>query len=207
VALQYRLDLLNVADAVDDSRRGIKVAKNAILPDLSVSGTAAIDSDPTHLSSTTFNTERTTWRGLIELRMDDRKAERNAYRAAIIGARRAERGFDQAADTVRAEVRRAVRRVAQQQKLMTIQAMNVEENEFRLSAARAQFDLGRSTNQDVVDAENDLLDARNQYAAAVSEYRNAILDFRLATGTLRVTESGQWEQPEATWQPTAPVLP
>jgi outer membrane protein TolC len=175
VALRYRLDLLNAADLVDDAYRGAKVSKNAILPDLSFTGSATVESDPERLNSASFNTERTTWRGLLQLQMNDRKAERNAYRASIIAVRRAEREFEQAADTVRAEVRRAVRRLAQQEKLITIQALNVEENEFRLAAARAQFDLGRSTNQDVVDAENDLLNARNEYASAVAQYRNAIL--------------------------------
>lgn len=207
VGLRYRLDLLNTADAVDDAYRGVSVAKNRLLPDLNLSGSATIDSDPVRLNSASFNDERTTWRGLIELRLDDRKAERNAYRAAIIEARRAERDYDEAADTVRAEIRRAVRRIAQQEKLITIQALNVEENEFRLAAAQAQFRLGRITNQDVVDAENDLLDARNDYAAAISAYRNAILQLRLSTGTLRVTDDGQWQKPAGPWLPSPPANP
>jgi outer membrane protein TolC len=167
VALQYRLDLRNTADAVDDAYRGVKIAKNAILPDLNVSGSATLDSDPEHLNSTSFNTERTTYRAEIALQMTDRKAERNAYRASLIEARQSERDFDEAQDTVRADVRRAIRRLAQQENLMKIQALQVEENEFRRAAAKAKFDLGESTNQDVVDAENELLTARNDLAAAV----------------------------------------
>ena len=34
VARKYRLDLLTSADRVDDTRRGVVVAKNRILPDL-----------------------------------------------------------------------------------------------------------------------------------------------------------------------------
>ena len=49
-----------------------------------------------------------------------------------------------------------------------IQSLNVEENEMRLEAATAQFDLGRITNRDVVEAEDDLLSARNQLAAALA---------------------------------------
>ena len=76
--------------------------------------------------------------------------------------------------------------------------MNVEENEFRLAAARAQFDLGRSTNQDVVDAEDDLLNARNAYVRAVAAYRVAILELRRETGTLRVTDAGRWDMNPST---------
>lgn len=195
VALRYRLDLLNSADRVDDARRGVLVAKNRILPDLDASGSIVLDTDPNHLSSTSYNTERTTWRGMIELRMDDRKTERNAYRASLINQRRSERELDLFEDTVRADVRRAVRRIAQQDELRRIQQLNVEENELRLNAARAQFDLGRSTNQDVVDAEDDLLAARNQLAAAIAGYRNAILVFRRDTATLRIQDDGRLDAP------------
>ena len=196
VALRLRLDLLNDADRVDDARRGVLVAKNRILPDLNAGGSATLDTDPTRLNSTSYNTERTTWQGMLQLRMDDRKTERNAYRASLIATRKTERNYERSADTVRADVRRAVRRVEQQSKLRAIQAANVEENEFRLQAARAQFDLGKTTNQDVVDAETDLLAARNSLAGAIAAYRVAILEFRRDTETLRVTDRGRWVRPQ-----------
>lgn len=195
VALRLRLDLLNDADRVDDAKRGVLVAKNRILPDLNATGSVSLDSNPEHLKSTNLNEDRDTWRALISLRMDDRKRERNAYRASLISLRRAERDFEVSSDTVRADVRRAARRVVQQAKLREIQVANVEENELRLAAARAQFGLGMITNQDVVDAETDLLSARNELAAAISSYRQAILDFRRDTETLRVAEDGQWVRP------------
>jgi outer membrane protein TolC len=195
VALKYRLDLLNDADRIDDARRGVLVAKNQVLPDLNATGSVALDTDPERFNSTSYNTERATWRGLLQLRMDDRKKERNAYRASLIALRKSERDYEVSSDTVRADVRRSARRILQQAKLRDIQTANVEENELRLEAARAQFDLGKITNQDVVDAETDLLSARNDLAAAISAYRAVILDFRRDTETLRVTEDGQWLRP------------
>lgn len=192
VAYKYRLDLLNRADAIDDARRGVVNARNAILPDLDLTGDVTGNSNPDHLSTTTYGSERTAWRAGLTLRMDDRKAERNAFRASLINERRAERDFEQFRDDVSTEVRRALRRVAQQEKLRAIQSLNVEENEQRLEAARAQFYLGKTTNQDVVDAETDLLDARNDLARAISQYRVAILELRLQTGTLRVGDDGRW---------------
>lgn len=195
VATKNRLDLLNRADRVDDARRGVTVAKNRILPDLDASGSVALDTDPEHLSSTSYNTERTTWRGGIELRMDDRFAERNAFRASLIALRKAERDHERETDNVRADVRAAVRRVVQQEIVRQIQEMSVQENELRVEAARAQYNLGKTTNRDVVEAENDLLSARNSQARAVAGYRNAILEFRRDTETLRVDDEGRWEAP------------
>jgi len=190
-ALKLRLDLLNALDQVDDERRGVRVAKNAILPDLNADGSVALDTNPDKLGTFEYDTtERTDWRAGIQLRMDDRKRERNAYREAEIILRRAERNYELQADNVRVEVRRAMRRIAQQANLRAIQELNVAENEFRAAAAREQFNLGKSTNQDVVDAENDLLAARNDLARAVAAYRVAVLEFRRETGTLRVTDAG-----------------
>ncbi|UCE59497.1 MAG: TolC family protein [Phycisphaerales bacterium] len=193
-ALRSRLDLLNSVDLLDDSRRGVLVARNRILPDLDVTAGFNFDSDPERLNSASYNPERASWHGGLELSLDDRKSERNAYRAALIGLRRAQRNHQELIDNVRADVRRALRRITEKDNLRRIQSLNVEENELRLEAARAQFDLGKRTNQDVVDAENDLLAARNEYATAVAEYRNAILQFRLDTGTLRVTADGRWDE-------------
>ncbi|MFQ5590469.1 MAG: TolC family protein [Phycisphaerae bacterium] len=193
VALKHRLDLLNELDAVDDARRGIHIARNAILPELEFTASAALNSDPDHQSMLNYNAERHEWHAGLLLSMDDRKTERNAYRRALIETRRAQRDYKLAADTVIADVRQAARAIAQQEELRQIQRLNMEENEFRLDAARAQFNLGRITNRDVVEAENDLLSARNDYARAVAAYRNAILEFRLSTGTLRVSDDGRWD--------------
>ena len=190
VALRLRLDLLTDADRIDDAGRGISVAKNRILPDLDFNASAAFHSDPEHLNAFDVNVERNDYSALLQLRMDDRKTERNAYRASLIAYRRAQRQHEETVDSVRADVRRAIRRIEQQSALREIQTLNVHENELRLEAARAQFDLGKSTNQDVVDAESDLLRARNDLARAVAEYRNAILEFRRDTGTLRVSDDG-----------------
>jgi len=206
VAVRLRLDLLNVADQVDDARRGVVVAKNRILPFLDATGSVTLDTDQERLNSASYNTERTTWRGGVELRMDDRKKERNAYRASLIGMRKAERDYERTVDTVRAEVRSADRRIVQQKKLRAIQTLNVKENELRLEAARAQFGLGKIENREVDDADNAVLDAKNDLARAVSDYRSSILAFRRDTETLRVTDEGRWEQPEAE-QPPNPTGP
>jgi outer membrane protein TolC len=207
VALHYRLDLLTSADRIDDARRGILVAKNAILPDLDFTSSLTLDSNPgLTAGDVSLDHDSTTWRAGVLLRMDDRKQERNAYRSSLVSLRRAERDYDLASDSVRADVRRTLRRIDRQRDLRMIQTLNVEENEVRLDAATAQFDLGRSTNRNVVDAEDDLLRARNELAAALAGYRVSVLEFRRDTGTLRVTSDGRWGMPQIgeDWVPRPP---
>ncbi|MFQ5414571.1 MAG: TolC family protein [Phycisphaerae bacterium] len=191
-ALRYRLDLRNSADRLDDGRRGVMIAKNRILPDLGFTGSMTVDGDRTQNVSFTFGDEDTTWRAGLRLDVDDRKTERNAYRASLVLLRRAERDHERFADAVRADVRRARRQLVRQRMVRDIEAFNVEENVFREAAATAQVQAGLADNQDLVDARNDLLDARNNLAGATADYRNAILEFRRDTGTLRIDDDGRW---------------
>ncbi len=194
-ALTYRLDLLNDADRVDDARRGVVIAENRILPDLEFTADLLSNSNPDHFSTTTQNTSRTSWRAGLEFRLDDRRTEIRDYRSSQIALRRAQRSHEEFVDRVRADVRRAMRRIEQTADVRQIQEMNVTENERRLAAATVQYNLGKQTNQDVVDAETDLLAARNDFADAVAAFRIAILESRRDTGMLRVSADGSWLEP------------
>ena len=112
----------------------------------------------------------------------------------MIGLRRSQRDYEESVDTVRADVRRALRRTRQQKNLRMIQGLNVDENLKRYEVASLKFEKGQLSNQDVVDAEEDLLRARNDFASAVASYRIAILEFRLDSGTLRVTDDGRLDE-------------
>lgn len=195
VALRFRLDLLNDLDGIDDAKRGVQVAKNAILPELGLSGSMTMSTDPNQKNSMSYNTERTTWRGFVTLTMDDRMTERNAYRQSLITLRRSERSYEEASERVRADVRSALRQIAQARANREIQIANVSQNDARYDGARQLNRLGRATNQDLVDAQNDLLNARDRLAAAEAQVRTAILEFRLSTDMLRIEDDGAWRMP------------
>ncbi len=191
VALRYRLDLVTELDRIDDARRGVTIAKNGLLPDLNLTGSMGIGTDPVRKNSMSYNSERTTWRGMVELTIDDRKTERNAYRESLVNLRRGERNYEEAKENVRADVRRALRRIEQARANREIQNVSVAANVQRYQGAEELNKKGRATNQDLVDAQNELLDARNRLAAAFAQYRAAILEFRLATDTLRIDDDGK----------------
>ncbi len=192
-ATRLRLDLLNTRDRVDDVRRGVEIARNNLLPDLDLSGSVSYTTNPDHLSAFHFREDDETWDVGVDLEIPlDRKAERNAYRASIIGIRRAERDYDLALDQMRLAVRRTQRQIDRSKFSMEIQLQNIQSNEVRREQAQIRFDKGEISNQDIVDADDALLRARNDYDRDVSDFRRAILAFRLSTGTLRVGEDGRW---------------
>ena len=193
VATTFRLDLLTVADGVDDVRRGVLIAKNKILPDLNLTGSVTVGAgDVGSVGNNNLRHDRTDWNVGFTLSTNDRKAERVIYRSSLVELRGAERDYELAVERVRADVRNANRNINLEDKVRSIQMLSVKENELRLEAARAQFDLGQASNQDVVDAEDSLLGARDSLSDAIADYRTSILNFRLDTGTLRVTDDGRW---------------
>lgn len=193
-ALKYRLELLNVLDAIDDAKRQVVIARNNFLPQLDISGRVSMDTDPDQVNSLSYNSERTLWQGFVTLELPiDRREERNVYRASLIDLRRAERSYDLGEDTVRLDVRDAIRRLEQARVSMEIQRENIRVNDFRRQQARALFERGRLQSiNDLVDAENDFQDAQNQFAQALANYRLAILTFLRDSGTLRVSDDGKW---------------
>jgi outer membrane protein TolC len=194
-ALTYRLDLLNVLDGVDDARRGQEIAKNNLLPDFNFSGSVTTITNPNKPSTLEYNTERTTWRGLLELELPlDRKQERNELRSALIDLRRAERRYDEFRDQVRAQVRRAKRQITLARLSLAIQEENISVGEFRAAQAEEMNRMGRlRSNRDLIEAQNELRDARNDFAAAQSDYWRNILEFLLSAGALRVGDDGRWQ--------------
>jgi hypothetical protein len=193
-ALRYRLDLLNALDTVDDARRGVRIARNNLLPDFDFSGSVTMDTDPNKPSTVDYNTERTTWRGMLELEIPlNRQAERNTFRSSLIDLRRAERAYEEFRDQVAAEVRRAIRQIELARFSLVIQQESIAVNEFRKAQVDEFSRLGRLTStRDKIEAENDLRNARNALASASSDYRRTILEFLLAAGALRVEDDGRW---------------
>jgi len=197
VALKYRLDLLNNLDTVDDARRGVWVAKNNLLPDLDAFGSVRLGTDSSKLDMLKYNHERTTWRAGLTLELPlDRKQERNALRSAVISKKQAERDYDLAKDSVRFQVRRAIRRVQQADTSLDIEILNRDLALKRRQAAQIRLRKGTISNREVTDAEEDLLRARNRLAGAQADLKLAILQFRRDTGTLRIDRQGKWPATE-----------
>lgn len=192
IGLANRLDLINNRDAIDDARRGVKVARNNLLPDLNLRGNVTFDTNPNELNQFHYEHERVTWRGFMDLELPlDRLEERNEYRASLIDLRRAQRRYDLAADQVRLEIRRAKREMELAVTSLSIQRENMVLAQDRREAADFRFRRGLIRNRDVVEAEDALLEARDAYARAEARLRQAILDFYLNAGMIRVNDEGK----------------
>lgn len=190
-ALRYRLDLQNDRDGLEDRRRAIANAANALLPDLdfNFAVTAPTDEDSNDLSS--FALDQVLYRAGLDLSLPlDREIERANLRQATIRLAQSERNYQQRQDEIVLDARRAVRNIDRAQFSILLQNRNIRITERRLEMLRLRDD---TNPQSILDAEDDLTNAQNSLAVAIRDLRSGILDYLLASGTMRVTPAGGFE--------------
>lgn len=193
VALEYRLDLQNVRDGVDDSRRAVANAENDMLPDLDLAGRVSIPTDSADLTGgLAIDPDETNYSASATLGLPlDRENERLNRRAAIVRLQRATRQYEEARDEVAVSVRGALRAVENARLQLRLAEEQVRINLKRkrgLELKRDQVDT-----QSLIDADNDLLSAENQRDLARTQLRKAVLNYLLESDQLRVKPDGTFD--------------
>jgi len=194
VARVARLDLYNVRDETDDSERKIKVAANALLPDLDLIVTGNVDSEPGQDTFNTLDFQRARWSAGFDVDLPlDRKAERNAYRASLISYERALRELSLAEDNVTLDVRNAWRNLDQARWDFENRTVALELAARRVEEQDLRAELGIAIPLDQIDAQNDYTTAQNELTDAMIRHTIARLEFWRDMGILFIKENGQWE--------------
>lgn len=195
LALEYRLDFQNERDQVDDQRRAVVNARNELLPDLNVSGEVGVPTDPSErVGGLTPSAGDLDYEAGVTLSLPlDKERERLAWRAAMIGLRRAERDLEQARDQIIVSVRSSLRAVELARFQLQLAEEQVKINERRREGQLLQRDL--ITTQVLLDTEAAVLNARDNRDAAVAGLRTAVLNYLLESGQLRVSRDGTFLAP------------
>lgn len=193
-ALENRLDLANVREQLEDAQRKVKVAADNLGAELNLIGSARVNSEErTNLGNLQFH------RGDYEIGLEadlplDRKAERNAYREALINVMRKQRDYEQKNDQVKLDVRQAFRDVSETYNSYRIQLLSLNLAEKRVEMQLILLQEGRGTTRDYLFAQEDLLRAQNEKTNALVKYTLSKLEFFRDVGILQVRPDGMWQQ-------------
>ena len=196
IALAARLDYFNVKEQLDDAERKIKVAANALLPQVDFTGSAAINSDPA-VSKGLPLPDPSHYSYSAQLKLDpglDRKAERNDYRVALIVREQAARAIADKEDEIKLQVRDSWRTLDQAKRTYEISEVGVKLAERRVEEQNLLLELARAKAQDQVDAQNALIDSKNQRTAALVGHTIARLQLWDNLGILYIKNNGLWEE-------------
>lgn len=189
-ALEYRLDLQTRRDQLDDARRGVRNAANAILPSLNWSGSVGVPTDPDdRVGGFSFSPEDLNYSTSITFGLPlDREIERLQLRQSIITLQARERDYNRFRDQVVVNVRQSVRNIELSRFQLTLAEQRVEINRRRVQEVELKRD--QVDTQTELDAKNALLQAENARDQALTDLRNAVLNYLLESGQLRVERDG-----------------
>jgi outer membrane protein TolC len=193
-ALHKRLDLLTANDRLADASRKVYVAKNDLLPYAELQFNYDVDTEgPRRYDNFRWDRENYSASADLELPLD-RKAERNAYREALINADRAVRNASLREDTVKQEVRLAWRGLQQARESYQIQKRSLELAERRVESVSLLLQAGRASTRDLLEAQEALVNAQNSLLRALVDHTIARLELLRDMENLKITEKGIWEE-------------
>jgi outer membrane protein TolC len=193
-ALLQRLDLATSMDRIDDAVRKVMVAADGLGPELDLVGGLQVGSTPpTDYSRLQFHHGTYSFGLGADLPLD-RKAERNAYREALITLEQQQRQYENDADTIKLEVRQAYRDLEQAAESYRIQRNSLDLAQMRVESTTLLLEAGRSTTRDLLESQDALLQAQNNLTAALVDHAVAKLSFFRDIGILQVRPDGMWVQ-------------
>src|SRR5258705_3039790 len=194
VAKKNRLDFLNRKEQLEDAHRGVRIAKNGLLPDLSLGvGYTRLGGPDASFLQQDFPDESYSAGLTLELPIDQRP-QRDAYRTSQIALARAERSFSQFEDDLEVDVQSTFRELARSKQSLDIQTQLISDQERNVKIAQLRFEQGNFSNRDVVEAQQSLLDARNALIQEKVSYEIARLGLLKNLGILFIDEKGMWTE-------------
>lgn len=193
IALNLRLDLQNQRDQVGDATRDVANKNNALLPDLNLTGSVGVPTDPSkRVGGLTPEPDDLDYSLGLTLSLPlDREAERLDLRSSLIRLSQSRREYEQARDNVIVRVRSALRNIDVARFQLNLAEQQVKINERRVEGQTLKKD--QLDPQVLVDTANELLDAQNSRDQARTDLRKAILNYLLESDQLRVKRDGTFE--------------
>ena len=188
-----RLDLANSADVILDAQRKVYVAADSLRAEANLLGMAGTTS-ARRADRRTLDWLREDYGVGLELDLPlDRVPEQNVYRKALITLNRRQREYEQAADTVKLQVRQAHRDLTEASERYKVLSEALELAQRRFNNTFLLLQYGKASSRRVLQAQNDLFDVQNDAAKALVDYKIATLSFYRDTGVLHVRPDGMWE--------------
>jgi outer membrane protein TolC len=193
-ALNWRLDLANSKDAIEDATRKVVLAAEGLGVQLNLTGSAGVSSTPnTNLGRLQFH------RGTYGLGLGadlplDRKAERNAYREALITLEQKHRAYENNQDNIELEVREALRDLKATAEQYRILKAALHLAESRVESNKLLLATGQGDVRLLLQSEQALLRAQNSVTAALVDHKIAKLSFFRDVALLQVKPDGMWEE-------------
>lgn len=199
IALAHRLDLRVALGQIDDAQRAVAVAADQLQADVTLLGRGSAGARRTLASVSSddaiLRPDEGTYSALLTVDLPlERTAERNTYRASLIGLEQAVRAAQQFEDQVKLDVRNRLSQLLEARESLRIQTDAVAVARRRVESTNLFLEAGRAEIRDVLEAQDALISAQNALTAALVSYRLGELALQRDLGVLTVNERGLWQE-------------
>jgi hypothetical protein len=195
-ARQWRLDLANSFDAVEDAERKLVLYAEGLGVQLDLwgdTGTLGIESEPkTQVEKLQFH--ESTYRLGFEADLPfSRVSERNEYREALINLEQAIREYENDEDNIELDMRSALRDLRAKADQYRIQQMALVLAKRQLDTQEMLLSIGQGETRLLLVAQGAITRAQNTVMSAIVNHAVAKLGFYRDVGILQVKPDGMWE--------------
>lgn len=176
-AFSNRLDYAQALQDCRDAERGVRVSRRFLLPDVRVIsqyekyGEGATSSDASNLDEDSW------FVGLQAVTDLPMRQEQISYKQSVVSEQSAREDVDIAEVFVRKQVQQQLLAFGRARSEAVIAGQNLDSARSRVRLARRLFELGRSDNFSVTDAEEAFRNAENTFFAAKAE--SSVATYRL----------------------------
>lgn len=202
LAFSNRLDFASCRDRLEDAQRKLLIAEDSLRAEVTLGASAAGFADLVGYESRRNGVRHgrlhpREWTANPVLTIDlpiERRAERNAYRAALIAVEEAVRSYQREEDSLKSTIRSDMRSMSQTKDNLRIQfvAMNLAERRVRNQEILLQ--AGRADMTVMLEAQDSLVSAKNSLYSAMISYKNQELALQRDLGLLDVSVNGTWNE-------------
>ena len=192
-ALENNPAWLNARERVEDARRQLAVAVNATLPrvDLSASYVWSSDMAPRLAGPYELGARDLTLTAGFEIPLDRYNLRRD-YQRAVIAERQAERDFLRARDGVVRDVQNQLILLRQAELNMEFGRRSIVDSQKTMRLAEFDYIREKSTNRDVLEAQEQVVLAENAYDIALVQAKINQLKLLNYIGRLAIDPEGAW---------------
>jgi len=213
-ALVSRFDLMNERGVLADTWRQIKLAGDDLRSILNLRASYAIRTDPTNDNPFDFTSAESDTRVGVTLDLPlNRRAQRNAYRIALIDYNVAMRNLMQLEDEIKFGIRNNLRALQLDREQYAIAVASAALASDRRNGTRLELQLeivsrGRITARDFLEAQAAYTASLNSVARAHIDYILDRIDLFLDLELLQVDEENFWPQLyDESYQPERRMFP
>jgi outer membrane protein TolC len=207
VAFAKRPELAKARLALLSEDFNVKVARNQLLPDLSLKGTAGVTgmgSDTVKGTTDVAEMRYPFWTVGVQLAFPIRNGSARAdYQSSRLRASQVRSALSGLEDSIALEVNNAIRTIDTRFRQIAVARKGVQVAESRLASFVKRNSLGMATTRNVLDAETDLTAARESLTLAKADYQSALVELWRSTGELPEKEGIEVtlnEITEAAWR-------